>query len=123
MPIRRPLHKPAGQRTKRDRDRDHDARRRTTQPWRALYRTKQWQRLRMECLTAALFRCATPGCRNEANTADHIVPHKGEEKLFFEPANLQALCASCHSSEKQRDERGDGRWKRDADGWQVRREA
>lgn len=31
-----------------------------------------------------------------ATVVDHIVPHKGDLALFWDPANHQALCASCH---------------------------
>lgn len=44
-------------------------------------------------------------CPNPATVVDHIVPHKGDMKLFWDRKNWQALCASCHSSRKQREER------------------
>lgn len=39
-----------------------------------------------------------------ANVVDHIVPHRGDMKLFWRESNWQALCSSCHSSVKQREE-------------------
>ena len=39
-----------------------------------------------------------------ANVVDHIVPHRGDQKLFWRESNWQALCSSCHSSVKQREE-------------------
>ncbi|WP_345799048.1 HNH endonuclease [Agrobacterium pusense] len=37
---------------------------------------------------------------------DHIEPHKGDEALFYDPSNLQSLCAPCHDKLKARIERG-----------------
>jgi len=36
---------------------------------------------------------------------DHIVPHRGDQELFRDPANWQALCKLCHDIDKQRSER------------------
>lgn len=36
---------------------------------------------------------------------DHKRPHRGDEKLFLDPTNWQALCKRCHDSHKQRHER------------------
>ena len=40
-----------------------------------------------------------------ASVVDHIVPHKGDHKLFWNPKNHQALCKHCHDKHKQRLER------------------
>ncbi|MDD4570646.1 MAG: HNH endonuclease signature motif containing protein [Tepidanaerobacteraceae bacterium] len=42
----------------------------------------------MECLKA---KRITP-----ATVVDHIKPHKGDVKLFFDINNLQSLCKTCH---------------------------
>ncbi|WP_439137491.1 HNH endonuclease [Roseicyclus sp.] len=77
-------------------------------PWRTWYKTTRWQKLRMFVLVGAGFTCAR--ChRVEGDTsqlvADHMVPHRGDEGLFWEPCNLQCLCKRCHDSDKQREER------------------
>ena len=36
-----------------------------------------------------------------ATVVDHIVPHRGDQKLFWSEDNLQALCAPHHDSDKQ----------------------
>jgi 5-methylcytosine-specific restriction endonuclease McrA len=37
-------------------------------------------------------------CNRQGSTrADHIVDHRGDEKLFWDPANLQGLCEDCHN--------------------------
>ena len=40
-----------------------------------------------------------------AEVVDHILPHKGDHKLFWNPANHQPLCKACHDSHKQRFEK------------------
>lgn len=45
------------------------------------------------------------GCGRLATVVDHIIPHKGNPRLFWDRANWQPLCTPCHSREKQRQER------------------
>jgi len=49
-------------------------------------------------------RCARPGCNEPATVVDHIIPHRGDTKLFWDRSNWQPLCVSCHSRHKQREE-------------------
>jgi len=32
-----------------------------------------------------------------ATVVDHIVPHEGDQTLFWDESNWQALCVTCHS--------------------------
>ena len=32
-----------------------------------------------------------------ATVVDHIIPHRGDKKLFWDERNWQALCESCHN--------------------------
>ena len=105
MPVRPPLHRPAGQRDKRQRDREHDKRRFRSQPWRAWYGTPQWRALRTDTFTRDMYTCRMCGKVTPSPVCDHIVPHKGSRDRFFDPANLQSLCATCHDSAKQSQER------------------
>lgn len=75
--------------------------------WRAWYKTSEWQALRAEVLFDAMYTCARCGGvgRSRDLVADHIRPHRGDRDLFFQRANLQCLCAGCHNSYKQREER------------------
>ena len=41
--------------------------------------------------------CKTQGQITPASEVDHITPHKGNERLFWDADNWQALCISCHS--------------------------
>jgi 5-methylcytosine-specific restriction protein A len=71
------------------------------------YYTKEWRALRRDQLEAEpLCRfCRAAGRGSPANTADHVIPHRGNPDLFFDPANLQSLCG-IHHGEKQRIECG-----------------
>jgi 5-methylcytosine-specific restriction protein A len=72
-----------------------------------LYRTTRWLQMRANQLTIEpLCRmCRAKGLVTAATVADHIEPHRGDERKFWEGA-LQSLCASCHSSCKQSEEVG-----------------
>jgi 5-methylcytosine-specific restriction enzyme A len=67
----------------------------------------RWRRLRADVLTSEpLCRyCARDGKVRAATVVDHIVPHKGNAGLMWARSNLQPLCARCHNSAKQREER------------------
>jgi 5-methylcytosine-specific restriction enzyme A len=49
--------------------------------------------------------CAAQGRVGAASVVDHIVPHKGDDRLFWDESNWQPLCVAHHSSDKQRMER------------------
>ena len=38
-----------------------------------------------------------------ATVCDHVLPHRGDEHLFWNGA-VQSLCARCHNSAKQAEE-------------------
>ncbi|NHT77541.1 HNH endonuclease [Rhizobiaceae bacterium CRRU44] len=81
-----------------------------SEPWRKLYTSARWKRLRIATFRRALFTCQMCG-KIEGNTSllicDHVKPHKGDEDLFFDPDNLQTLCVPCHDGPKKRQERAD----------------
>jgi 5-methylcytosine-specific restriction protein A len=45
------------------------------------------------------------GIKRLAEVVDHIVPHKGDDKLFLSTDNLQSLCKRCHDVKKQREDK------------------
>lgn len=45
-------------------------------------------------------------CGGPANVVDHITPHRGDMKLFWDSSNWQPLCQHHHATRKQRQERG-----------------
>lgn len=54
------------------------------------------------------FLIANPTCKRcgkPANVVDHIRPHRGDQRLFWDRSNWQPLCTSCHSRHKQAQER------------------
>lgn len=61
----------------------------------------RWQNTRKGYFNSHPF-CADPfgthrAANVPANELDHIVPHKGDMKVFWNPKNWQGLCKSCHS--------------------------
>lgn len=75
--------------------------------YRALYKTAAWQRMRQYHLSQEpLCRfCAKQGRVTAATVVDHIKPHRGDRRLFFDQSNFQSLCAPCHDSVKQAEEK------------------
>ncbi len=51
--------------------------------------------------------CQKEGRLTPATVVDHIVPHKGDRRLFWDPENHQALCKRCHDKKTAKE---DGRW-------------
>lgn len=66
----------------------------------------EWRKLRAEFMRLHPF-CAF--CGNPGEVVDHIVPHKGRKALLLSWSNLQTLCARCHNSAKQRQERAEAK--------------
>ena len=50
--------------------------------------------------------CEKRGRVTAATLVDHIEPHRGDMTVFWDRANWQPLCTTCHSSVKQREEEG-----------------
>jgi 5-methylcytosine-specific restriction protein A len=69
------------------------------------YDTK-WQKERKAFLAKPENRLCGCGCGRAADMVDHIIPHRGDLKLFWRRSNWQPLASSpCHSSRKQAQER------------------
>lgn len=47
-------------------------------------------------------------CGDPATVVDHIIPHKGDKKLFWDANNHQALCKACHDAKTAREDGGFG---------------
>lgn len=69
-----------------------------------LYRTKQWKDLRAAHLAAnpLCVWCREEGRTTGATVCDHILAHRGDAALFFDPRNLQSLCKPHHDGAAQR---------------------
>lgn len=46
-----------------------------------------------------------------ATEVDHIVPHRGDERLFRDEKNLQSLCRPCHSRKTAVEDGGFGNYR------------
>lgn len=76
-------------------------------PWRGLYKLARWRKLRARKLTSdpLCVYCFQRSVFVPATVVDHVTPHRGVERLFWDAGNLQSLCKACHDGRKQRDER------------------
>jgi 5-methylcytosine-specific restriction endonuclease McrA len=67
----------------------------------------RWKKARIRFLTRnpLCCYCQAKGIITAANVVDHKIPHRGDKALFWDESQWQPLCDSCHSSEKQREEK------------------
>lgn len=65
----------------------------------------RWRRARRRYLmdNPLCVMCKEKGVIQAATDVDHIIPHKGDQDLFWDESNWQALCASCHSRKTARE--------------------
>ena len=58
----------------------------------------KWQVARFEYLekNPLCVRCYVNRLIVEATVVDHVIPHKGDKKLFWNRNNWQSLCKPCH---------------------------
>lgn len=85
--------------TKRARNRRHDQNR----PSAAKRGYNHRWRVASKAFLKRFPQCAR--CFGRATLVDHIIPHKGDNKLFWDRSNWQPLCKPCHDRHKQREER------------------
>jgi 5-methylcytosine-specific restriction endonuclease McrA len=66
----------------------------------------RWQKARATFLERhPLCRhCQQKGVVTVATDVDHIIPHRGNQQLFWDTSNWQSLCHSCHSVKTQAEE-------------------
>lgn len=67
----------------------------------------RWRRARKRFLAAHPLceKCRKQGKLVKAYVVDHIIPHRGDEKLFWDEGNWQALCKNCHDSKTMTEDR------------------
>lgn len=67
----------------------------------------RWRRARSRYLKAhpLCVRCKAERKLAKASVVDHIVPHRGDEKLFWDKSNWHALCKNCHDSKTMTEDR------------------
>lgn len=96
----------AGSEAERSRQRDRN------QSWRAWYKTARWQKLRRQILKRDGYTCQQTGVAligkypaGNSPVVDHKKPHRGNEALFWDEENLEAVSKEYHDKEKQSLER------------------
>lgn len=55
------------------------------------------------CIECAKYRRVIP-----ATVVDHIIPHRGDQDLFWDTTNWQSLCKPCHDKKTAREDGGFG---------------
>jgi 5-methylcytosine-specific restriction protein A len=70
----------------------------------------KWQRYRAGFLQKhpLCAECEKQGRVTPATIVDHIIPHKGDTKLFWDKKNHQPLCKRCHDIKTAREDGGYG---------------
>ena len=61
---------------------------------------RRWQKARVSFLIRNPVCCC--GCGHPATEVDHIVPHRGDEALFWDTGNWQPMTKACHSAKTAR---------------------
>jgi 5-methylcytosine-specific restriction protein A len=49
--------------------------------------------------------CERNGRLKPATVTDHIIPHRGDQELFWKESNWQPLCVSCHNKKSAGEQR------------------
>jgi 5-methylcytosine-specific restriction enzyme A len=105
LPVKPPVHRPFGVRSsaevKRELDRQRpSAARRGYGP--------RWRRARAAFLAQhpLCTACRAEGRVVPATVVDHVLPHRGDQKLFWDERNWAPACKPCHDAKTARE----GRW-------------
>ena len=89
MPNRRPRYKPNSQATTPRHDRQTANERGYTYAWQ---QASQQYLAEHPCCES----CQQVDRVTEAECVDHIIPHRGDQTLFWDRSNWQSLCGACH---------------------------
>lgn len=70
----------------------------------------RWRKYRLTFLrnNPLCVECMKNGKLTPSSRVDHIIPHKGDMKLFWDPKNHQALCEGCHNRKTAKEDGGFG---------------
>lgn len=68
---------------------------------------RRWQKARKAFLKRHPWcvRCKARGRLVPATVVDHIKPHRGDARLFWDEANWQPLCKRCHDHKTMTEDR------------------
>jgi 5-methylcytosine-specific restriction protein A len=105
VPVKPSVHRPAGARSAAEAKRALDRQRPSAaaRGYGARWRRARAVYLARHPLCAA---CQAAGYIKPSTVVDHVVPHRGDPKLFWDEANWAALCKPCHDAKTARE----GRW-------------
>jgi 5-methylcytosine-specific restriction protein A len=69
---------------------------------------RRWQRARKHYLQRhpLCVTCQTVDETVAATVVDHIIPHRGDQELFWNQGNWQSLCKRCHDKKTAREKYG-----------------
>lgn len=106
MPTRPPTHKPGGAGAARVFVPPAPERKTTAQRGYG----GRWQKARATFLARSplCVECAKQDRTTAATVVDHIVPHKGDQGLFWDTSNWQSLCKPHHDAKTAREDGGFG---------------
>lgn len=71
-----------------------------TSDFQHLYASAKWKALQ-ESQLRNYPQCEK--CGDKATEVHHVIPHRGNEDLFYDPSNLISLCHTCHSEETRKE--------------------
>jgi 5-methylcytosine-specific restriction enzyme A len=105
MPWKPTVHRPAGAKSSAEVKRELDRQRPSAA--RRGYDAR-WRRARSRYLAEHPWcvHCLVEGRRTPATVVDHVEPHRGDERLFWDQDQWQVLCKQHHDAKTVRD----GRW-------------
>jgi 5-methylcytosine-specific restriction protein A len=103
--VKPPVHRPAGVRSAAEVKRELD-RERASAARRGYGR--RWRKARAAFLAShpLCAACQAEGHVVPATVVDHVVPHRGDQKLFWDRTNGAPACKPCHDAKTARE----GRW-------------
>ncbi len=90
--------------------------------YRQWYGSSRWKLARTNFikLNPWCVMCRAAHISRRATIVDHIKPHRGDERLFWDTNNWQPMCKPCHDGAKQAFERsGKIRQQVGLDGWCI----
>ena len=69
--------------------------------------TSRWARVAAEYRRQHPYcvMCDKQGIVSPAECVDHVVPHQGNDKLFWDESNWQSLCWACHNNKTANERR------------------
>jgi 5-methylcytosine-specific restriction protein A len=73
------------------------------------YNSRRWREASREFrkLHPLCAECRRQGRTKPAIGVDHVIPHRGNMRLFWDTNNWESLCHDCHSAKTGRERRGE----------------